>query len=235
MGFLNLMICFSLHPPFLISLCTLLCSLHCSCLWRWNFRQRRLSLQNTAFTHKAVTAFQKAGLFRRWEMSGLKRTSWSPNGLSQKKQAFKDPHTKSRMRSPMAKGQRSTGKALLMEAQNPRHPAPGPALQNLCLSLRNSQEKNSWTFTDSEKISCKTECTVCCYLNNDGNNSMWVYRYRKTIRRYIPKPLRMTFSLGVELKRTFTFSESNFYNVCYFFYEYVDFTSWKLFLKLKCF
>lgn len=93
-----------------------------------------------------------------------------------KKQVFKDPHAKSRMRSPMAKGQRSTGKALLTKGKNPRHPAPTPALKNLCLSLRSSSEKYSLTFTHSEKLNCKTECIVCCYWNDDGNNITSVYR-----------------------------------------------------------
>lgn len=57
--FQNLMVCFYLHPAFLISLCTLLCSLYCSCLWQWNFRQRRVSLQNTIFTHKTLLHSRK--------------------------------------------------------------------------------------------------------------------------------------------------------------------------------
>ena len=61
--FWNLMICFYLHPPLFTSLCTLR-SLNCPCLWLWNFRQRRLSLQNTIFTHKTLLYSRKLMYWR---------------------------------------------------------------------------------------------------------------------------------------------------------------------------
>lgn len=47
---------------------------------------------------------------------------------------------------------------------------------------------------------------------------MLVYKYRKTMRKYIPQSLHGEVSLGVELKRTFTFPEFQLLECLYICY-----------------
>lgn len=75
-------------------------------------------------------------------MSGLKRTNWSPNSLFlwnfSKKMSLKT-HMLNRNEATDGQGSvQSRQSSLVSKAKYPRHPAPWPALQSPCFSLRNS-------------------------------------------------------------------------------------------------
>lgn len=81
-------------------------------------------------------------------------------------------------------------KALLTKAKGATHSGPLP--------------ENSLIFTDSEKISCKTECIVCCYLNNDGNNSVSI-EVEENNQKVIPQTLNSEVFSGSGVKKDFHF------------------------------
>lgn len=157
------MICFYLHPPSLTSLCTLLCALYCPCLWQWNFRQRRVSLQNTIFTHKTLLYSRRLVYWRDEKCRDWKELVSKKFISMELLKKCKSLKTHILKRNEVIDGQgwaQHRQSSLVSKAKNPRHSAPSPASQNLCFSLRNSWGNCSLTGINKWKGSCTCKAII---------------------------------------------------------------------------
>lgn len=139
-------------------------------------------------------------------MSGLKRTNWSPNSLFlwnfSKKMSLKT-HMLNRNEATDGQGSvQSRQSSLVSKAKYPRHPAPWPALQSPCFSLRNSQGKilrNFHRYKSVKKLAAQQNAIMMVI------RMMLVYKYRKTMRKYIPQTLHGEVFSGSGVKKDFHF------------------------------
>lgn len=147
-------------------------------------------------------------------MSGLKGTNWSANSLflwnfSKKKKMSLKTHILNRNEVTDGQGSvQSRQSSLVSKAKYPRHPAPWPALQSQCFSLRNSQGeilRNFHRYKSMKKLAAQQNALSLASYVMMVITMMLVYKYRKTMRKYIPQSLHSEVFVGSGVKKDFHF------------------------------